>query len=528
MNLRELVLSDKVLKGLWFGLLGVGLVIFAIYIHQAIISLGQPYPFEHGEGWNLWISNQMGNSSLEQIYPAASQSPYYRNFYPPLYFAVVGGLFKMFGVSLLVGRLLALIACLVSGGLVFLIVRQVTGSKWFGLIGGILFFVPPVTRAWSLFFKPDTLALCLTLLGFYLAIKYIGSRKVLWSVIPFILAVFTKQHFIAAPLAVGLYLLLTNRKLMLQFGFALLTSGFGLLGIFQLLTNGSFIDSVLGVSTVFPIYLPLTIFLIRNVVVDHWIILILASCMVMLTLVRFKESKEVSTVLVFYFLLAFLGFAVIAGRAGTWYNYSLEVLSVTTMLVPILVWRLSKLDTVKSRIRVRVGNKTITTSMSGGILIQLAIPILLIIQIIGLPSFAAWTAPNRDLRDSYEVVLEDINSVDSKILSENFYLLYLTDRYPLHRPGYASVAMRHGDLDPTLLINGIINKEYGLIIQEWDVEEYYNWPVDLGLPEWIPMDIQRNYYMPWLRCTDEMADAILGSYQLRHHVGRLWVYEPKP
>ena len=289
-------MTNKVLKGLWFGVLGAGIIIFASYIRQAVISLGQPFPFGYDEGWTLWASNWIGNGGMGYLYP---DMDYYRNFYPPFYFIVTGILFKVFGVSLFWGRFVSYVACLASGVLVYFIVRKVTGSKWFGLIGGILFFLPPITRVWTLQFRPESLGLCLTLLGLYLSIKYIKSSKVLWSTVPFLLAVFTKQPYIAAPIAVGPYLLFTNRKLMLQYGGALLVSGLGLLGIFQLLTGGSFVNSILVAPTVFPTHFLLALLIIRDTVIYHWIALLLALCAVVFILVRQKYFKETSTLLVF-------------------------------------------------------------------------------------------------------------------------------------------------------------------------------------------------------------------------------------
>lgn len=518
-------ISNKVLKSLWFGVFGVGIIILATYIYQAVISLNQPYPFEYGEGWALWISNWIGNGGIGHMYPILDESLYYKHIYPPLYFITTGVLFRIFEVSLFWGRFVGFVSCLASGVLVFLIVKEVTKSKWYGLLGGVLFFVPPITRAWTLFFKPDSLAFFLTLLGFYLAIKYIGSRKVLWSVIPFILAVFTKQHFIAAPIAVGLYLLFTNRKLMLQYGGTLVVGGLGLLGLFQLLTKGSFIETILVSPTMFPIHWELAAFLIRNITIHHWAILVLALCMVVFMLVRTKELKWISTIPVLYFLVTLSVFTLMIGKIGNWYNYSMEILSVAMILIPILAWRLSKLRYPEGSAGIFVGDRKMTVSR--GLLIQLLIPVLLLIQMVSLPSFAIWTVSNEHLKDSYETVLSDINGVDGDILLEDGYLLYLSGRDPLYEPSYAANAVRYAGLDHTPIIDKITRGEYDLIIQEWDIEEFYKWPYDIQLPSFVPVDLQREFTMPWGRSTYEMTDAILENYQLRHYVGRLWVYEPK-
>jgi hypothetical protein len=52
-----------------------------------------------------------------------------------------------------------------------------------------------------------------TVLGVYLVVK----NKMLWAVPAFVLAVFTKQSYIIAPLVVILYLLLKDRKKALEF-----------------------------------------------------------------------------------------------------------------------------------------------------------------------------------------------------------------------------------------------------------------------------------------------------------------------
>jgi hypothetical protein len=67
--------------------------------------------------------------------------------------------------------------------------------------------VVPPAREWGVFAKPDLLALAFSTAG--LLVASVASRRVLWAAPLFALALLTKQTAVAAPLAVGLWLLLT-------------------------------------------------------------------------------------------------------------------------------------------------------------------------------------------------------------------------------------------------------------------------------------------------------------------------------
>jgi hypothetical protein len=518
---------DKILKYLWIGVLVAGLVLFALYVRQAIVSLNQPYPFEYGEGWDLLFSNWWGNGGIAHILPSASLNAYFTNVYPPVYFLVVGILFKLFGVSLFWGRLVSFISCLASGLVCFFIVKKVTGSRWWGILAGVLFFAPPITRDWTLYFKPEPLALFFSLLGIYFVVKFIGTKKILWSVPVFLLAVFTKQSFIAAPIAVGLFLLITKRKVVFWYSGLLLAGGLGLAVLVQWLSKGSFLFSILKVTSGIPVYWQLAVYLIEKTVSYHWAIIFLALCVAVLTLVRPKDWRSTTTLIILYFLVSGVEFAATTGLIGIWYSFSLEVLSVAMMLIPILGWKLSKLEETKSSIGLIVNGKVY--SNAGKALLQGVVPLLLIVQLVMLPSFASGTPINSNLKPMYNEGVKDIVSVGTKpVISEDVYLLYLAGRYPIYEPGITALATRAGTLDSTPIISNINSKVYGLIILEWDVTTYYDWPVDLGLPSWIPSNIQEGYYMPYLRGTPAYVNAVIAEYQLKEHIGRLWIYEPKP
>jgi 4-amino-4-deoxy-L-arabinose transferase-like glycosyltransferase len=133
--------------------------------------------------------------------------------YPPVYYILWGLIDRISGPSGSTGPSISFVATLLTGGLLYLLVTRLTRRKLLGLVGSILFLTSVTVTDWSIAPKSDMLALMFTILGLYLAVR----NNVLWTVLIFALAVFTKQSYIIAPLAVICYLLLKDRKKALVF-----------------------------------------------------------------------------------------------------------------------------------------------------------------------------------------------------------------------------------------------------------------------------------------------------------------------
>ena len=523
-------ISDRALRWLWLGVLVLVGFLLVAFIIQIFKDIGQPYSYDYGEAWNIWV----GENSPSGIYFQIGEPTYVQTPYTPIFYLVTGVLYKVFGPSFLVGRLVSLFAGIGSGIFCGLIVKEVTKSKWFGLLGGCLFLVPPINRAWPLFIHVDCLGMFFSLMGTYIVVKYLNTRKMLWAVIPYLLALFTKQIFITAPLAVIIYLLLTKKwKLNAQFIGLMTVGGVALIGLFQWLSGGLFVEAIFFFPTVYHRIFWIAIYLNSVNIIGQWLILLLALCAVLITFMRRKELPNPVKFIAVYFVVTSVVSFILSAKIGAWMSYFMEQMTVAILLVPIFAWEASKLKISRKLPRTGIiwREKSWSTELKASTLLAFIIPLALILQVSILPSFSSWTNVTQDSKDSFAVALEDLKSVplDSPVICEDAGLLRDSGRLPpLVEPNFFSQSIRYGKLDPTRIYGMIERREFALIIQEWDVNGYWNWEYETrGMPKWVPAEVRKVYTMAWLRSTEEEAILIRDNYQLKHKTTRFWIYEPK-
>ena len=203
----------------------VALAFFIYYIFNAVKWIPYPNSVDYGEGFVMNYANLWANGTWEwdiNVPPYLTMA--YGVGFPILAYPFV----KLFGAELWVGRSISLVATLVVCFLIYLIVKELTGKKIYGLLAALLPATQPAFRDWSIMARVDMPAVMLGLMGFYIAVRFKDSKHFFWCVIPFILAVMVKQIAIAALLAVMLYLLIYNRKQLLVFS-GLFVSGLAVL-----------------------------------------------------------------------------------------------------------------------------------------------------------------------------------------------------------------------------------------------------------------------------------------------------------
>jgi hypothetical protein len=192
------------------GLIGIYLVLFVL---SAAGRLARPFDeFTYGESWLLDGGRQVARG--EGLYASPDRLPLMQIAYTPLYYLAVGGLERVVGDhGYAVGRALSLVATLVGSFALVCSVRCLTGRWRFGwLAGGLLLTQNLTLLLWGTLERVDALALGLTLVGLALyTMRYTSAAAVL-----FVLAFFTKQTFVVAPIAAALALW-PCRKSLLRF-----------------------------------------------------------------------------------------------------------------------------------------------------------------------------------------------------------------------------------------------------------------------------------------------------------------------
>ena len=181
------------------------------------------YPFEldYGEGI-VWQQAMLIPGS--RMYGNIHDFPYIVFHYPPVYHLAVHAIASLGVDWLIAGRGLSVVAAFATGTLVAALVfhaARTSKSRTASMVGAsvaglITFTYVPVVVCASLM-RVDMLAVALSFLGVYCAIRSLDRPWLLYpAVVAFVLAVFTKQTAVAAPLATFPVLFLLEPRRVLQ------------------------------------------------------------------------------------------------------------------------------------------------------------------------------------------------------------------------------------------------------------------------------------------------------------------------
>lgn len=186
-----------------------------VYLVHGLLWLPYPFQLNYGEGACVVYANQprLGLS----LYPPLDTPPYVANIYNPLYLWVVGHLMGS-DPSLIEGRVISLMAHLAVLALIGFYAKRREG--WLaGLFAAVFYLLNALPLHWSFIFRVDYAALAFTVAGLVCGVLAQGRWR--WEILTavlFSLSFYCKQSFLAAPAAVGLYLLLSAPRSALRFG----------------------------------------------------------------------------------------------------------------------------------------------------------------------------------------------------------------------------------------------------------------------------------------------------------------------
>ena len=174
---------------------------------QAIYKITAPYQLDYGEG--VVLAGALRVAQGQSLYPPVEGVPYVIDPWGPVLYLLLAAPARIFGASFVALRLLSAAATLASTLFLFLLLRLWTRSRKVALIFSLLYFSLPVIRVWSWLLRADHFGIAFSLAGVYLFAAH--PRRWLAAACLFVAAVFIKPTFIAAPLAVILYLLAQKR-----------------------------------------------------------------------------------------------------------------------------------------------------------------------------------------------------------------------------------------------------------------------------------------------------------------------------
>ena len=340
---RMLVKIFNAEKKLYLLLLAPLTVSIGLFLYGFISVFTKPYELVGQESllWNLADRISKGNT----IYHTLSRTSYEIVTQSPLFPFVVGELSKVLGSSMALGRLVSLLSGLGICLLVYLVTKKLTSNKWIALISALLVVTVPAFRFVVPIERMDSMGAMLSLLGIYLFMRWERSRLVVLSAIPLVLAVFAKQYFIAAPIAVCGYCLLNKELLkLLKVGGSIVL--LGLVGVLVLngVTGGQFLAwnvFLPSSSSALPLLSWTWTGTTKIIFLGIWPVLLVPTAYLIYKVVRRQKLLLVDI----YFLVAGVLLVWIEGGLGGSPHYALEVGAVGSILIGILLSKVVPLIT---------------------------------------------------------------------------------------------------------------------------------------------------------------------------------------
>lgn len=186
-------------------LAGVAGLAAAAHIFAAIGLARLPFELNYEEG-NILNAALRITHGLSP-YPDPHAFPNVLNPYGPVFYYVTSVAIRVGGIRMLLPRLIVVMAAIVAAFAIGLLVRSYSRSWLLACAFGFLFLTTRLVFFWMPRLRVDFLGLALVLVGLWI----FGSKRWLWSVPIFVLALFVKYSFLAAPGACLLYLLLRKQ-----------------------------------------------------------------------------------------------------------------------------------------------------------------------------------------------------------------------------------------------------------------------------------------------------------------------------
>lgn len=223
-----------------------------VFLTHSARTIFYPYPVNFSEGQTLGLSillQQKGNYFFD-----INDLPFMHGAYPPVYPLIVLFFINIFGVTLTIGRIISFLSTIFIIFILFKIFNKAHQDKIHSFIVSLMFIAPFFVMRWSSTVRVDLLAIFFSFVGLY--IYYFYYKKSYWrflSIVFFILAFYTKQNAIAAPLSILIYNIIEDRK---EFKKILLLYLAPLLSIFLLLnylTIGQFYLHIITYTKFIPI-----------------------------------------------------------------------------------------------------------------------------------------------------------------------------------------------------------------------------------------------------------------------------------
>ena len=501
----------------------------AISFAHAILT----YPFQVDDSEGVILSEAQWLARGVDPYQPARPDFFTAAPYTPLYTALNAAVFAVAPFTWKVGRGIALLATLGLGAGVGALLARRTGSRALGLWGAVAFLTLNLVSVWSVRARPDHLALLFNLGGLALiwprparsaergarndeghppgvgsntdsivpCSAFRAPRSALaWAAVLFALGFYTKQTLLAAPVAAGLYLLLSRPRLGLAFAAvygALVLVPFVAL---DLLTRHGFYQHIVAFHSSWSLahYLELW----WPFVARYWPLLAAAALLPAMVAYRAARTREAPDLLAALYLVLAAVAAMGAGTHGGNHNHFVELLLASVLCTGLAAGRLAG-----------TGGVCPPRPRAAGPLLAGA---LILLVSLGLLAEGRLDSPNwlaRDFRrplpaerEGWAQIAAFVTNDPGPVYSDNVGLLLVAGKEVRYTDPFSlSYAAATGQWDQRELVARVERGEFSLIALRYDVFATSGAATDL---------------------TPELFEAIRGRYRVIER-NVLYLYAPR-
>lgn len=448
-------------------LCGLWLALWVVRIAQ---NIGAPQ-IEYSEGFNTYLARLFTSGQWSWSLP--STPPFNVSFYTPIGFYVLGFVNRIFGESLVVGRMLNLFYTLGCMVMVFLIVKHETKDKLASIIAAAFPMTAVTMIAWSFFIRVDLLAVMFDLIGVYIVLRNKEISAVFWAIPIFLLAFYTKQSVLAGGLATCVYLLINNRRRGILFTTIFALSGIVTLGIAEIITHGGFLKEILLYQRTSPAFQnPINIFLTVAT----------SACLYLPAVVMaanwLKDNLR-------HFLSLFMLSALAVGtltllHPGGNINYLFEVIFALSILAGI--W-LGTAD---------ITDKGLNIVITGGIFTA-------ILWTLGVSGLMGEAFPDKLYREKYSQAVSIISDAHYPILTENAGMVLDAGQVPYDEPFVFDNLARLGYFNENILLDDLNTGRIDYVVTQFPLPNTHVRRFDAA----VQNAIVDNYHIVLSAATDE-------------------------
>jgi hypothetical protein len=451
---------------------------FVVYLRYAVSAARYPFELFNAEGI-VWQQAMLIPGG--RMYGDINRYPFIVFHYPPVYHLVVRAVAALGIDPLIAGRSVSLVASLVTGALAAALAFRVTrneAGRLASLAGaataGLTFFCfyPVVTC--SPLMRVDMLAIALSFLGVWCAT---GTENRPWqlyvAMVLFVLAAFTKQTCIIAPLATMAVVALVNPKRALKVScFGLLLGSVALL-IMTWATNGGFLRHIVLynvnryslrlVALALQEQLPHVGFVMLAIisVFTGWKQFAFERAWTNLASFRrdlsSSDAVQLMAVLTLYLAISTC-MLVTLGKSGAGMNYFVEWMGILSVLIGTLVAAVVKQQMVKTEHR----------SARLGIAFSLLLPMVLLIQVLRLPASSDFNLSNLIQIQQLDDLVVRIRAAAKPVLSDDMVLLMKAGKEVPLEPAIFTELASTGRWDERQIISLIEAHYFAFVITHED------------------------------------------------------------